>query len=74
MAETEKHFTDTQAAHPEFAGKKLAVVFASPEYTGVLPQEDPRAEFFTKLGFAPPSYSGDIGAEQMALLDQDVLV
>jgi iron complex transport system substrate-binding protein len=73
-AEVEAKFSAAAADHPDFAGKKLAVVFATPETYYVLEPEDLRARFFADLGFAAPPTVGEVTFEQAALLDQDVLV
>ena len=73
-ADIEAQFAAAAADHPEFAGKTLAVVFATPESYYVLEPEDLRARFFADLGFTPPATVGEVTFEQATLLDQDVVV
>ncbi|HEU5475885.1 MAG TPA: iron-siderophore ABC transporter substrate-binding protein [Actinophytocola sp.] len=55
IASTEKSFTDAAAAHPEFKGKTIGVLqFGDPGKFYVLNPTDPKARFFTDLGFTVP--------------------
>ena len=72
-AEVEGRFASDAAANPAFAGKTLAVVFATAEGYYILEPADLRARFFADLGFAAPATTGEATFEQAALLDQDLL-
>lgn len=83
VAEVEGRFEAVREAHPEFEGKSLAVATYSGGVFGAFASEDPRARFFTSLGFEIPeefdelagdSFSTDISAERVDLFDADVLV
>lgn len=69
----EQKFADAKAANPAFQGKKLAAMFGVDAQVWILEQTDPRAQFFTNLGFALPEKSGQISGEQLQLLENDVL-
>lgn len=72
-ATVEQRFTDASAAHPDFAGKTLALVFQLQGGYYVLEATDPRMRFFTDLGFTAPAVTGQIAAENTADLDADVV-
>lgn len=56
IADTEKEFTDAAAAHPDFSGKNVAVLqFGDPGQFYILNPTDPKARFFTDLGFTVPN-------------------
>jgi iron complex transport system substrate-binding protein len=65
ISSTEKLFTDAAAAHPEFKGKKIGVLqFGDPGNFYVLNPTDPKARFFTDLGFTvPDSLAQLVGSE-----------
>jgi len=79
----EGRFEAAREEHPEFEGRSLAVATYSGGTFGVFASEDPRARFFTSLGFVIPekfdelagdSFYADLSAERVDLLDADVLV
>lgn len=72
-SDVEQQFTDAAAAHPDFAGKTLALVFLLDGAYYVLEPTDPRMRFFTDLGFQAPATTGQIAAENTADLDADVI-
>ncbi|TKV59022.1 iron-siderophore ABC transporter substrate-binding protein [Nakamurella flava] len=72
-ASVEQRFTDAKTAHPEFAGKTLALVLLLDSGYYVLEPTDPRMRFFTDLGFSAPSVTGQIAAENTADLNADVV-
>lgn len=72
-SDVEQRFTDVSAAHPEFAGKTLALVFQLDGGFYVLEATDPRMRFFTDLGFTAPAVTGQIAGENTADLDADVV-
>jgi iron complex transport system substrate-binding protein len=75
VASVEQRFTDASAAHPEFAGKTIAVTLVQEAgSTYVLEPTDLRAQFFTDLGFVGSTHTGAVSPEQYGLLDEDVLV
>lgn len=83
VAEVEGRFEQAREAHPEFEGKSLAVATYSEDTFGIFASEDPRSRFFTSLGFEIPdefdelagdSFSADLSAERLDLLETDVLV
>lgn len=69
----EQRFTDAKTAHPEFAGKTLALVLLLDSGYYVLEPTDPRMRFFTDLGFSAPAVTGEIAAENTADLNADVV-
>jgi iron complex transport system substrate-binding protein len=79
----EARFADVRDAHPEWAGKELAVAAYRPDGTGVFASEDPRARFFTQLGFEVPaaidelagdSFYGTLSPERFDVIDGDLIV
>lgn len=79
----EGRFEAVREEHPEFEGKSLAVATYSGGTFSVFASEDPRARFFTSLGFVIPeefdelagdSFYADLSAERVDLLETDVLV
>jgi iron complex transport system substrate-binding protein len=72
--DVEGRFDEAVAAHPDLAGKEIAV-----DLTGVgsghylLGSDDLRTQFFTDLGLTVPGTSTDVSPERMDLLDADVL-
>lgn len=82
VADVESQFTDVVAEHPEFVGKTVAVAYAYDGTYGFYTSQDSRGRFFTDLGFVIPdelteitgdSFYADISAEQVDLLDQDLI-
>jgi iron complex transport system substrate-binding protein len=84
-ARTEKAFADTAAAHPEFEGKTAVVAWDFGDgNVGLYSPEDPRSLFVESLGFTFPdaitaidyagSFSYLLSAEQLSLLEADVLI
>lgn len=64
------------AEHPEFEGKTLAIVWGTGDpgaQFSLLPPTDLRAQFFYNMGFVPPEQTGEISAEELHLIDQDVI-
>jgi iron complex transport system substrate-binding protein len=56
VTRTEKLSSDAAAAHPEFAGKRIAVLqFGDQGKFYVLHPTDPKTRFFTDLGFTVPA-------------------
>ncbi len=83
VADVEGRFAAIRAAHPEFAGKSLVVATYSADQLGFFASQDPRARFFTSLGFtvdkefddlAGSKFYGDLSFEQAGKLDRDVIV
>ncbi|MQA01041.1 MAG: ABC transporter substrate-binding protein [Dehalococcoidia bacterium] len=85
IAEVEARFAEARAAHPEFEGLNgVAACSFEPGSYGMYGLGDPRAEFLAALGFALPaevrglvpsgSFYAVVSAEQLALLDVDLLV
>jgi len=82
VADVESQFTDVIAQNPEFVGKTVAVAYAYDGTYGFYTPQDSRGRFFTDLGFVIPdelieitgdSFYADISAEQVDLLDQDLI-
>lgn len=80
VAEVETLFDD--ASYPEFEGKTIAVAYYSEGLYGFYTPQDSRGRFFTELGFVMPeallevagdSFYAEISAEQVLLLDADVI-
>lgn len=68
VTKTEKLFADAAAAHPDFAGKTVGVLqFGDPGNFYVLNATDPKAKFFTDLGFTVPDALSDLVGEQSNL-------
>jgi iron complex transport system substrate-binding protein len=83
VAEVEGEFDAVREAHPEWAGRSIAVATYGPDDLGVFASEDLRSRFFTSLGFEVPAkfdeLAGDLfylrfSFERAELLDVDVLV
>lgn len=81
--ELEAKFAAVRAAHAEWEGKQVAVVAYRPDGTGVFASEDPRARFFTQLGFeVPPAvdqlagekFYGTLSRERFDVIDRDLIV
>jgi iron complex transport system substrate-binding protein len=85
IAEVEADFAAAREAHPEFEGLSAVAAYSfEPGSYGVYGPGDPRTEFLASLGFELPadvaavvpegSFFGTISAEQLDLLDADLLV
>lgn len=85
LASIEQEVADQAAAHPEFAGKTIALVYPGTDMVSVYTPEDARASFMLDLGFttapavtalAPDdaTFYYDLSAEKLNQLDADVLV
>lgn len=75
VAEVDAAFEAAREEHLEFVGTTAAVQFsADPTSYYLLEPSDPRVGLFTSLGFEMPEQTGEISAEQVGLLDQDLLV
>ena len=83
IADVDRRFAAVRDANPQFAGKTVAVASYGADKLGVFASQDPRSRFFSSLGFrVPPRYDqlagtsfyADLSFEQMAELDQDLLV
>ena len=79
----DERFAKARAAHPELDGRTFALAAASGGKAYVYGSQDLRARFFTSLGLKSPpaieklagkSFYAPVGAEDLDLLDQDVLV
>ncbi len=84
VGDVEGRFRAAREEHPEFKGKSIAVAtYKSRNEIGFFASEDPRARFFTSLGFEIPKeldeiagdqFYGTISGERLDLLETDVLV
>ena len=83
IAATEKSIADAAAAHPEFAGKTVAVIAKYSDTYGLYLPGDARFDLMAQLGFAPTQpvidaagsdFFVEIGPENFAMLDADVVV
>ncbi|MDN5917477.1 MAG: iron-siderophore ABC transporter substrate-binding protein, partial [Pseudonocardia sp.] len=83
VADVDGRFAAVRDANPQFAGKSVAVANYAADKLSVFASQDPRSRFFTNLGFrVPPRYDqlagtsfyADLSFEQIAELDQDLLV
>lgn len=83
VGELEAEFAQARQAHPEFAGKTVAVAYESGGTYGFYTAQDARARFFEDLGFVVPetlvdiageSFYANLSEERLDLLDQDLLV
>jgi len=81
--ETEGTFADAREEHPEFEGKTALLAAVDGDILYGYAPADPRARFFTDLGFetdpeiedlAGEEFYAEFGREQADLYDQDVLV
>ena len=79
----EAKFERVRQAHPEFAGKTVAVAYKNGGTYGFYTAQDSRARFFEDLSFVVPdelvnlageSFYADLSGERLDLLDQDLLV
>lgn len=84
ITDLEARFDEVGAAHPEWDGRSVVVATYSEDGKfSAFASEDPRARFFTSLGFTVPAeidqLAGDqfyteISAERAGLLDADLLL
>lgn len=83
VADLQGRFDRLRAANPQFAGKEVAVSTYDAANVSVFASQDPRARFFTQLGFVVPprfdelagsSFYANLSFEQVAELDRDLLV
>lgn len=84
LAEVDAAFEEATAEHPEWAGRTVTAATRTSEGWGAY-VNDGRVEFLERLGFVPSptiaelpvepnGWSVDISAEQLGLLDADLLV
>ncbi|QPC81347.1 ABC transporter substrate-binding protein [Phototrophicus methaneseepsis] len=82
VEEVENLFEEARAENPEFEGKTVAVAYFLEGAYGFYTAQDSRGRFFTELGFDMPeelldvageSFYAQISAEQVGLLDQDLI-
>jgi iron complex transport system substrate-binding protein len=83
VADVEGMFANARAAHPQFAGRTVAVSYNYNGSTfGFYTAQDARGRFFTELGFVVPEelietagelFYADLSAERIDLLDQDLI-
>lgn len=84
IADVEARFDEVRAAHPDWEGRSVVVAtYGEDAQFSAFASEDPRARFFTSLGFQVPAeidqLAGDqfyteISSERADLLDVDLLV
>lgn len=83
VASLEQRFADAREAHPEFEGATAAVAFFYSDQPGAYASDDGRSRLLIDLGFTIPaeydelagdSFFASFSAEQLHLLDVDVLV
>ncbi|WP_245816593.1 ABC transporter substrate-binding protein [Rhodococcus maanshanensis] len=67
-------FDAATAANSQFAGRTAAVAMVLDNGFYILEPEDPRAAFFTTLGFTAPTETGTVSPERLDLLDQPTLI
>jgi iron complex transport system substrate-binding protein len=81
--EVGRQFADTAAAHPDFAGKSVAVAAYTSAGWGAYVRGDSRVDFLEQLGFtnapavqeqAAENFYVSISEEQLPLLDADLTV
>jgi iron complex transport system substrate-binding protein len=84
VAQVEARFAEVKAAHPELAGRTLAL--SGPMYEGAYPfhaTDDTRTRFFGALGMVVPpeldaaagdSFYGTVSRENASMLNADVLI
>lgn len=82
VADTQALFETARAENPEFEGKTVAVSYFSEGTYGFYTDQDTRGRFFADLGFVVPqeligiageSFYANVSAEQVTLLDQDLI-
>ncbi|MEU4835421.1 ABC transporter substrate-binding protein [Streptosporangium sp. NPDC023615] len=65
---------EAKKAHPEFAGKVMAVDFGPDKgQHWILPAKDPRRALFDALGFGTQEVANELSEERLDLIDKDVL-
>jgi iron complex transport system substrate-binding protein len=74
IAATEQKFTEAKAAHPEFAGKTMALDFIVEGTTYKLGADDLRAQVSQGLGFDVGATTETLSDERLSELDKDVIV
>ena len=74
IAATEQKFTEAKAAHPEFAGKTMALDFIVEGTTYKLGADDLRAQVSQGLGFDVGATTETLSDERLSELDKDVVV
>lgn len=83
VEEVEAQFAEAREAHPEFEELSVAVATYAPTEIGFFASQDPRARFFTSLGFEVPAeldevadgaFFGTLSPERADLIDADLLV
>lgn len=83
VSDLEARLAAAAEENPDFAGKTVAVAYNFGDSFGYYTDQDPRARFFTNLGFVVPEelveFAGEfffaaLSAERLDLLDQDLLV
>lgn len=74
--EVRSRFAAERDAHPEFVGTTAALLFGVDVGANfyLLEPTDPRVGLFVSLGFEMPETTGEISAENAALLDQELIV
>ncbi|MFP5022606.1 ABC transporter substrate-binding protein [Pseudonocardia phyllosphaerae] len=83
VSDVEARFAQVAADNPQWKGKTVAVAYRSADKYGVFASGDPRARFFTALGFVVPKqyddlagdkFYADVSFEQASQLDQELIV
>jgi iron complex transport system substrate-binding protein len=84
IADVEAEIHAAREGNPQFEGRSIAVVYSYSAGTyGYYTAQDPRARFFSDLGFVVPdelveiagdSYYADLSPERIDLLDRDLIV
>ena len=83
VRDLDARFVAARDAHPQFAGRTVAVATYGADKLGIFASQDPRSRLFTGLGFRVPprfdqlagtSFYADLSFEQMQEVDQDLLV
>ncbi|WP_432485094.1 iron-siderophore ABC transporter substrate-binding protein [Kineococcus esterisolvens] len=72
--QVEAEFQDAVEANPGFSGKTISVALIISGQYYLLGAGDPRGKFFQDLGFEGNPTEGELSAEQISLMDTDVLV
>lgn len=74
IADTGKKFTDARAAHPQLAGRTIAVDLVVDGVPYLLGADDLRSQVFTGLGIAVPATTATLSNETQSQLDKDAIV
>lgn len=74
IAATEQKFADARAAHPQLAGKNVAVDLVVDGVPYLLGADDLRSQVFTGLGIAVPATTATLSNETQSQLDKDAIV